>query len=734
MHRLFATLYPAALLAGALAIAWAAWAAAQHHGLAFGVAALIGAAYALGAWELRRLRQASTALAQALDGLATPPTDIAPWLNTLPATLRDAVRHSLDSGRAALPGPALAPALAGLAVLLGMLGTFIGLVITFGGTAQALQVTTDLTAMRTALSAPVQGLGLAFGSSVAGVAASAMLGLMTALVRRERAAVGQRLQAALGVGGPLRAFTAAQARVDAAQAQATQLQTLPTLLAQVQAHSAEALTQFTAELGQRLSAQQAQFQAQWLAEQQRFHADTEGRFQALATAVEGSLSRSLQDGARLAGEALAPAVQAIAPAVQASMAAVAAQAEALHQRVGAAASTQLQALHTALEAGNARTEQALQRAAQAQTEALHKSVQQLAQGFETRLTDTLAATQAHSSAAQAQVAEASRQAQAALAEASAAAAQHMAASASHTEAAARSLLDGFAGQSASLLAGVAEQTSTLLAQTQAAQASTLASQAQADARRLAAWQASLADSAAQLQQAWVQAQAQAQAHHAQLSQTLADTAREVVAQAETQARATIHEVSSLLHTAADAPRAAGEVVAALRAQLSDSLARDNAALTERAELMQTLQTLLGTLNQAAGTQRTAIDELVGSSARLLGELGERVAAQTALSHDTLNQTATEMATHIAGSAAEMASLGEGFGAAVAVFHSANESLVAHLQRLDGTLAAQAARSDEQLGYYVTQAREVIDLCLSAQRQVLDGLQAVAAPQAGAAHG
>jgi hypothetical protein len=81
----------------------------------------------------------------------------------------------------------------GLLVMLGMLGTFLGMVVTLNGAVFALEDTTDLPAIRSALAAPVKGLGLAFGTSVAGVAASAMLGLLSALSRRERMLTAQLL-------------------------------------------------------------------------------------------------------------------------------------------------------------------------------------------------------------------------------------------------------------------------------------------------------------------------------------------------------------------------------------------------------------------------------------------------------------------------------------------------------------------------------------------------------------
>lgn len=70
--------------------------------------------------------------------------------------------------------------------MLGMLGTFLGMVITFKGAMFALETSSSLESIRSALAAPIQGLGLSFGTSIAGVAASAILGLLSAMSRRER--------------------------------------------------------------------------------------------------------------------------------------------------------------------------------------------------------------------------------------------------------------------------------------------------------------------------------------------------------------------------------------------------------------------------------------------------------------------------------------------------------------------------------------------------------------------
>jgi len=49
------------------------------------------------------------------------------------------------------------------ALLAILLGTFLGMVVTLNGAVIALEGTTDLQTMRNTLSAPIKGLGLAFG-------------------------------------------------------------------------------------------------------------------------------------------------------------------------------------------------------------------------------------------------------------------------------------------------------------------------------------------------------------------------------------------------------------------------------------------------------------------------------------------------------------------------------------------------------------------------------------------
>jgi hypothetical protein len=180
-------------LVGLAAVCWIGAGYVGSNPLALAVTLLIGACYLAGALELQRYSQATSTLTRAVADLSGPPPELGVWLDRLHPGLRNAVRLRIEGERAALPGPALASYLVGLLVLLGMLGTLLGMVATLRGTGMALESATDLQAIRDSLAAPVRGLGFAFGTSIAGVATSAMLGLLSALCRRERIDAGQML-------------------------------------------------------------------------------------------------------------------------------------------------------------------------------------------------------------------------------------------------------------------------------------------------------------------------------------------------------------------------------------------------------------------------------------------------------------------------------------------------------------------------------------------------------------
>lgn len=290
------TISLSAFALGLLAVAWVGSGYIGSSPLALGMTAIIGAVYVAGALELLRFSQATSALARALAAIPDDLSNLADWLGQLPPSLQNSVRLRIDGERVGLPGPALTPYLVGLLVLLGMLGTFLGMVLTLNGAVIALESSTDLQAIRASLAAPVKGLGVAFGTSVAGVAASAMLGLISALCRRERLQAAQVLD--MRIARDLRGFSLTHQRAEAYRALQMQAQCLPEVVNQLQAMMAQ------------MEAQARQLNDRLLANQESHYLDAKGLYSDLASAVGRSLQESLSESARIAGATIEPALEA----------------------------------------------------------------------------------------------------------------------------------------------------------------------------------------------------------------------------------------------------------------------------------------------------------------------------------------------------------------------------------------------------------------------------------------
>jgi polyhydroxyalkanoate synthesis regulator phasin len=873
-------LHHAVFVAGLAVVGWVGAGYIGTNTLALAVTGLVAAFYLMGGLELHRFQQATGSLVQATNALSEPPASLGDWLASLHPSLRNAVRLRVEGERVGLPGPALAPYLAGLLVLLGMLGTFLGMVVTLNGTGAALQGATDLEAIRESLSAPVRGLGLAFGTSVAGVAASAALGLVSALCRRERLQASQALDAK--IASTLRVHSQAHRRDESFKLLQRQADLMPELVGQLQAMMG-AMERQTQVLSERLIGNQAEF-----------HGKAEAVYAGLASSVDQSLKHSLIESARVAGAA-------IQPVVEATMAGIARETASLHGSIAQTVQQQLEGLSSRFEASTGRVADtwqgalaAHQRTSEALSSDLRGSLEGFAQSFEqrstalvdgvsTRLETTVgkvsdtwqqalarhqetsdrlsgdaqqalsaAATafEAHAASLLRTVGDAQGELQAALAardeqrlaawtesltsmgaalqkewqQAGAQALIHqqklldtqadlssrdeerlsawtrslaaMAASlqqewqqaGSHVLGHQRKLLEtqadlaardeerlaAFTGSLEAMAASLRQEWQQAGAHALNHQQKLLETQADLSSRdeqRLAAWTGSLESMAASLQREWQQAGAHALDHQQKLLETQADlasrdeqrlaawtgsleamagalrqewqqagahsadqqrqlldaltrTAGEMSSQNEAHAKRTVTEIAQLLQAAAEAPRAAAEVVSELRQKLSDSMARDNAMLEERNRLLETLGTLLDAVNHASTEQRSAVDALVAASAEAMERAGSRFAEQV----ETQTGKMAEVAAQVTGSAVEVASLGETFGFAVQRFGESNDKLVAHLQRVEGALGKSMARSDEQLAYYVAQAREVIDLSIMSQKQIVEDLQQIASRQ------
>ena len=697
---------------GLAVVAWVGWGFVGTSPLALAMTVVITAVYVLGTLELLQFRQGAAALMTALrDGAQQPVAELGPWLDRLPAPLRHPVRQRIEGARAVLPGPALTPYLVGLLVMLGMLGTFLGMVVTFKGAVLALETSTSLESIRAALAEPIKGLGLSFGTSVAGVAASAMLGLMAAISRRERLAAVRQLDASIPVA--FRPFSASHRRDEGFQALQAQAQALPLI--------AERLQGLVDGVEQR----HGQLAEQLLAQQQGFHREAAAAYTQLASTVGASLHDSLGASARVAGDTLRPVVEQ-------AMAQLAQESQRAHQRLSDATAVQMQALSAQWE-GTARQvsttwEAALQshRDTQGQLVAgLEGALQSVTQSFEQRSSALQAAWQdtvAQSNAAQ-QAADAQRlagwsQSMDGMAQTLAAQWERVGARTVERqqgvcdalEAAVTGLTSRMSEQVAQTLAGTArvmDQSDALLRTRTESEAQWLQAQGDRMDTLAGVWRTELA------------ALRDAEAERGRAAVDRLETLQAAVAQ-HLAALGTALEapLTRLLQTASDVPQAAAQVIAQLRQEMTQLSERDNLALAERTAMLEQLGSLLHSVKDAAVQQRGAIESLVDSAASVLEQSGARFAQAL----EVQAGKAGDVATQVAASAVELSSLGEAFGHGVELFTASNDKLADSLQRMEGAIGKSLARSDEQLAYYVAQAREVIDLSIASQQGIVQDLR------------
>jgi hypothetical protein len=585
-------LHHTVMAAGLAVVAWAGAGYIGSNPLALGVTLLVGAFYVMGALELHRFHQATSTLSKAVAELTAPPASLGAWLAQLHPSLQNAVRLRIEGERVGLPGPALTPYLAGFLVLLGMLGTFLGMVVTLKGTGIALESSTDLQSIRASLSAPVKGLGLAFGTSVAGVAASAMLGFASALSRRERMQAGQLLDSKIAT--TLRPYSQVHQREESFKLLQRQAEAMPELVGQLQAVMA-AMERQSLALNERLAAGQ-----------DNFHHRTEAAYTGLAASVDKSLQHSLTESARIASAA-------IQPVVEATMAGIARETASLHDTLAQTVQQQLDGLSHRFEATTARVADTWKLALaehQRTTEALSSDVRgahdHLAQAFGERsaaLVDSVAAR------LESTVGSVSDTWGSALA-------QHQRASeqlCADTQQALVAAAATFERHSASLLGTVGQAHTEL----QGALASR-------DEQRLSAWTQSLASMADALRHEWQQAGANTLDQQQHLLETMAQTARDMSAQTEAHAKGTTAEIAQLLQAAAEAPRVAGEVMVSVREKLADSMDSWQATLAEHQRTTEALSAdVRGAHDRLAQTFNERSGALVDSvAARLEGAVGK----------------------------------------------------------------------------------------------------------------
>jgi hypothetical protein len=687
---------------GLAAVCWVGIGYIGSNPLALAITLLIGAFYVMGALELHRFHQATTTLSRAVTDMPQAPASLGQWLDPLHPSLRNAVRLRVEGERVGLPSPALTPYLVGLLVLLGMLGTFLGMVVTLNGTGSALEHATDLQAMRASLAAPVKGLGVAFGTSLAGVAASAMLGLVSALCRRDRLQTAQLLDTRIAT--TLRVFSLAHQREESFKLLQAQGQAMPALVDRLQLLM-EAMAQQNHALNERL-----------ISSQDSFHGKAEAAYASLATSVDHSLKHSLTEGARIAGAT-------IQPVVEATMAGIARETAALHDTVGHSVQQQLEGLSTRFEASTATVAEiwksALdghQRASLALSSDLRGSLGQFAETFEQRSASLVDSMAARLETTVGSVSDNWRDALAQQARAS----ETLSGDTQRALAAASAT---FEQHSASLLNTVGQAHTEL--QTE------LASR---DQQRLAAWTEALEAMAVSLKQEWQQAGARNENQQQEICKTLADTARDISAQTQAHAKSTIAEIGQLVQAASEAPRAAAEVIAELREKQAGFEQHSVSLLQTVNQAHTDLQTEMASRDQqrlAAWTQ--SLEAMAQSLQQEWQQAGTRSENQQQEICKTLAETAREISaqTHANGQST-IAEIGQLVQAASEAPRAAAEVIAELRQKLTDSMARDNTMLEERsrilgtletlldaVNHASTEQRTAIDSLVAASAELLD---------------
>ncbi|CAI9008697.1 MULTISPECIES: DUF802 domain-containing protein [Burkholderia] len=578
-------------IAGLLAVCWIGVGYVASNPLAAAVTLLIGACYVAGAWELLRYRQATATLSRAVAGLTEPPATLDTWLDTLHPGLRGAVRARVEGARVALPGPSLTPYLVGLLVLLGMLGTLLGMVVTLKGTGAALESATDLDAIRASLIAPVKGLGFAFGTSIAGVATSAMLGLLSALVRRERVDAGQQLDAKIAT--TLRVHSSAHQRDESFRLLQRQADVMPALVDRLQ-------TMMTT-----LEARSVALHDRQIESQQAFFDRTERAYAGLASNVGDALKESAAESARVAGAALQPVVAA-------TMTGLAQEMAALRDTVTGAVQRQLDGLTDGFEKTTENVTAVWHRALDEQrrtgdavAQQLQTTLGQFTDTFAQRSTDLLDGVATRLESTESRLSDAWRDALARQ----------------------EQVGETLAGQHAQALGDAAatfeRHSGAVLAAMRDSHTGLQTQLAARDEERLSAWNASLTAMATKLGDEWQRAGAHSAGRQQEICDALAQTTRDLTAQA-----ATFEQRSNeLLSTIRDSH-------SGLQSQLA---ARDEERLATWSASLAEMATKLGDEWQRAGVHSAGRQqEICDALAQTTRDLATQAATFEQRSNDLLS--------------------------------------------------------------------------------------------------
>jgi hypothetical protein len=748
-------IFALAFLLGAVSVVGMSMVFVGSDVLALTITVVIGAVYTIGTIELIQFQKATATLVKALNVIPDKIETLDHWLAPLHSSLKNTVRLRIEGERSGLPAPVLAPYLVGLLVMLGLLGTFVGMVDTLQGAVSALQGSTELSAIREGLAAPINGLGLAFGTSVAGVAASAMLGLMSTLSRRERIFATRDLDG--HISSVFKGFSLTHNRQETYKALQGQAQALPAVAVQLQA-MAEKLEQMGDRLAEQLNHKQ-----------DNFHASVAASYEGLASSVAETLKHNLAESGRIAGESIQPIVEASMLSIDS---AITESAASTYQQMNEATQTQLTSLTTHF----SDTSERVSKAWQVGLEAHQQTNLTLIDSIENRLgrygagvekmnqtlLDSIEENAENRLAAQAlrdqeklqlwteHLAQTHKLANDELTKTSQTLSSELSQLSENQQSALSVASENFAGMTATLTdQWQAVSTHTLSEQKEVTASLVNASQsinqhALETSEQLISKLSAFVATSERLVEARVEAESNWLSEHGQRVEGLEQSLQQGLSKLrnDEQARAQVAleqlkalEVSAaqqlsslgksleepmtrLIETASETPRAAAEVISKLREEVSNNIERDNSFLDERRRIMTDLDQLSNSLSASSGEQRTAVEQLVVSSTKLLGDISAKFDAHIGVEVSKLSDIAADFS----GSALDIASMGDGFKLAVTLFNDSNSQLIENLNRIEVALGESSTRNNEQLGYYVAQAREIIDHSVMSQKVLFDEFQ------------
>ena len=720
INLIFATSF----VLGAAIVFWMGAGFIDTDPLALTVTCIIGAVYTIGFIELIKFRQATSTLTQALRGQTAPVEILNEWLNSLHESIQNAVRLRIEGERVGLPSPVLTPYLVGLLVMLGLLGTFAGMVDTLKGAVLALEGTNELQAIRAGLAAPIKGLGMAFGTSVAGVAASAMLGLLSTLSRRERMLATRHLDAKISTA--FQAFSLSFNRQETYQALQNQSQAFPEVVDMLRT-----LTEHLKDSGNAMSDTLVNHQTD-------FHQTVSKTYSDLATSVDNSLKDNLAKSTALTAEAIMPIIKDTMLEISSE---IRAGVQTTHQKLSQSADKQLSDFNQRFKLISEEVSTSWQQSIVAHQHENQTLLDSQAAADQERLTLWLDSFKQSQNDISQQLANTSELFSGEMKQTADVQQNYFAKVSSTLENLSITLTEEWqkAGKdttshqlqttkelqsTAQEIAKESKATSlnmlTEMSQLLNASERLLQARLETEESWLNSLDTRIGDLSSSLKVELSALKDEEQSRGLMAVDRLTELESVVTRHLATLGTALEEPMTRLIETASETPRAAAEVIGQLRQETTKNIERDNSLLEERSQTLADMNSLFTTLSQTSTDQSRVINDLVTSSSKMLNELGENFTDQVGGEVSKLSDI-TDL---FAGSSIEIASMGEAFSQGMQHFNTSSNKLIETLNSIEGALDKSTVKSDEQLGYYVAQAREIIDHSMLSQQEIINQLQAI----------